>query len=33
VFFLDGEFVGPNAERLFEQTVADAQAHLLIRLP
>jgi hypothetical protein len=22
VFFLDGEFVGPNAEKLFEQTVA-----------
>ena len=30
VFFLDGEFVGPNAERLFEQTVADAEAHLMV---
>jgi hypothetical protein len=30
VFFLDGEFVGPNAERLFEQTVADAEAHLIV---
>jgi len=30
VFFLDGEFVGPNAEKLFEQTVADAEAHLTV---
>jgi hypothetical protein len=30
VFFLDGEFVGPNAERLFDQTVADAEAHLIV---
>jgi hypothetical protein len=30
VFFLDGEFVGPNADRLFEQTVADAEAHLTV---
>jgi hypothetical protein len=30
VFFLDGEFVGPNAERLFERTVADAEAHLIV---
>jgi hypothetical protein len=27
---LDGEFVGPNRERLFEQTVADAEAHLMV---
>lgn len=30
VFFLDGEFVGPNAERLFEQTVAEAESHLMV---
>jgi hypothetical protein len=30
VFFVDGEFVGPNAERLFEQTVADAEAHVTV---
>ncbi len=30
VFFSDGEFVGPNAEKLFEQTVADAEAHLMV---
>ena len=30
VFFLGGEFVGPNRERLFEQTVADAEAHFLV---
>ena len=29
-FFLAGEFVGPNAERLFDQTVADAEAHLTV---
>jgi hypothetical protein len=30
VFFQDGGFVGPNREKLFEQTVTDAQAHQLI---
>ena len=30
VFFLDGAFVGPNTERLFEQTVADADAHVML---
>ena len=30
VFFLDGEFVGPNSQKLFEQTVADAEAHLMV---
>jgi hypothetical protein len=30
VFFLDGEFVGPNAEKLFERSVADAEAHLIV---
>jgi len=30
VFFLDGEFVGPNREKLFEQTVADAEAHMSV---
>jgi hypothetical protein len=30
VFFLDGAFVGPNAERLFERTVADADAHVMV---
>lgn len=30
VFFLDGEFVGPNTERLFERTVAEAEAHRIV---
>lgn len=30
VFFLDGEFVGPNREGLFEETVAEAEAHILV---
>lgn len=30
VFFLDGEFVGPNSEKLFERTVADAEAHMIV---
>ncbi len=30
VFFLDGEFVGPNREGLFEETVAEAEAHMLV---
>jgi hypothetical protein len=30
VFFLDGEFVGPNTEKLYEQTVADAEAHRIV---
>jgi hypothetical protein len=30
VFFLDGEFVGPNREGLFEETVAVAEAHMLV---
>lgn len=30
VFFLDGEFAGPNREKLFEQTVADAEAHMMV---
>lgn len=30
VFFLDGEFVGPDTHRLFEQTVADAEAHRIV---
>ena len=30
VFFLDGEFVGVNREKLYEQTVADAQAHMAV---
>jgi hypothetical protein len=30
VFFLDGEFVGPNREKLFEQTVSDAEAHMTV---
>jgi hypothetical protein len=30
VFFLDGEFVGPNVDRLFEQTVAEAEAHRVV---
>jgi hypothetical protein len=29
VFFLDGEFVGPDREKLFERTTADAEAHQL----
>jgi hypothetical protein len=27
VFFLDGEFVGPDDQKMFERTVADAEAH------
>jgi hypothetical protein len=30
VFFLDGEFAGPNREKLFEQTTANAEAHMLV---
>jgi hypothetical protein len=30
VFFLDGEFVGPDGEKMFEQTVADAEAHRIV---
>jgi hypothetical protein len=30
VFFLDGEFVGPNRKKLFELTVADAEAHRIV---
>jgi hypothetical protein len=30
VFFVDGEFVGPDAEKMFEQTVADAEAHQIV---
>lgn len=30
VFFLDGEFVGPNREKLFEWTVANAEAHMIV---
>ena len=30
VFFVDGEFVGPNTERLFERTVAEAEAHRIV---
>ena len=30
VFFLDGEFVGPDTEHLFERTVADAEAHRIV---
>jgi hypothetical protein len=30
VFFLDGEFVGPDSEKMFEQTVADAEAHRIV---
>jgi hypothetical protein len=30
VFFLDGEFVGPNREKLFELTIADADAHRIV---
>jgi hypothetical protein len=30
VFFLDGEFVGPNIDRLFERTVAEAEAHRVV---
>jgi hypothetical protein len=30
VFFLDGEFVGPDTNRLFEQTVAEAEAHRIV---
>jgi hypothetical protein len=30
VFFLDGEFVGPDDMKMFEQTVADAEAHRIL---
>jgi hypothetical protein len=30
VFFMDGEFIGPNREKLFEQTVAEFEAHTLL---
>jgi hypothetical protein len=30
VFFIDGEFAGPNREKLFEQTVGDAEAHMTV---
>jgi len=30
VFFADGEFAGPNHDRLFEQTVADLRARLIV---
>lgn len=30
VFFLDDEFVGPDVEKMFEQTVADAEAHRIV---
>jgi hypothetical protein len=30
VFFVDGEFVGPDGEKIFEQTVADAEAHQIV---
>jgi hypothetical protein len=30
VFFLDGEFVGPDGEKMFEHTVADAEAHRIV---
>jgi hypothetical protein len=30
VFFLDGEFVGPNSEKMFEETVADAEARRIV---
>jgi hypothetical protein len=30
IFFLDGEFVGPNREALYEETVAEAEAHTLV---
>jgi hypothetical protein len=30
VFFLDGEFVGPDSEKMFEETVADAEAHRIV---
>jgi hypothetical protein len=30
VFFLDGEFVGPDGLKTFEQTVADAEAHRIV---
>lgn len=30
VFFLDGEFVGPDSEKMFEQTVADVEAHRIV---
>jgi hypothetical protein len=30
VFFLDGEFVGPDGDKIFEQTVADVEAHRIV---
>ena len=30
VFFLDGEFVGPDGEKMFEETVAEAEAHWIV---
>ena len=30
MFFLDGDFVGPDGEKMFEQTVADAEAHRIV---
>jgi hypothetical protein len=30
VFFLDGEFVGPDAGRTFDQTIAHAEAHMTV---
>jgi len=30
VFFVDGEFVGPDDGKMFEQTVADAEAHRVL---
>ena len=30
VFFLDGEFAGPDDGKMFEQTVAEAEAHRMV---
>ena len=30
IFFLDGEFVGPDTEKMFESTVAEAEAHRIV---
>lgn len=30
IFFLDGEFIGPNREKLFERTVAEGEAHTMV---
>jgi len=30
VFFEDGEFAGPDGERIFDQTVADVEAHRIV---